>query len=448
MSALVFEGFLSTPEMLAVFDEAAIVQAMLDFEAALARAEAAEGVIPAAAAEAIAGVCRADRFDLPAIVAASGRAGSLAIPLVKSLTEAVARADAQAAGFVHWGSTSQDAIDTAMVLAMRRGLDLVERDLRALTDGLLGLARQHGDAPMLARTLMQPAQVVSLGFKLVEWIAPLARSRDRLSRARDAALQLQLGGAVGTLAVLGDKGPAVARRVADALGLRCPGASWHTQRDELASLACELGVLAGTLGKIGKDIALLSQAEVGELSEPSAEGRGVSSAMPHKRNPVAAMLAIAGASRAAHRVAAILGAMPQEHERGLGNWQAELAETAGLFLCVHGALKPLAEVAGSLHVDRDRMLRNIESLSGLVFAESAAMLLALRIGKPRAHALMEQLSREVVATGRHLRELLIEAVQRDEKLRGHIVPQEVAELFEPTLAARRASELARAQLGH
>ncbi|HEX6707126.1 MAG TPA: 3-carboxy-cis,cis-muconate cycloisomerase [Albitalea sp.] len=444
--SLVFESFLSTPEAIAAFDERAVVQAMLDFEAALARAQAEEGVIPATAAAAIAGVCKAELFDLPAIVGASGRAGSLAIPLVKKLTETVALFDAEAAGHVHWGSTSQDVIDTALVIVTRRMLALIDRDLSSLIGALLDLAERHGDAPVLGRTLLQPAQVVSLGFKAVEWIAPLVRSQQRLRHAGPPALRLQLGGAVGTLAVMGDKAEAVVRRVAEALQLTPPAGAWHTQRDELAGLACAVGVLTGTLGKIAKDIALMAQGEVGELAEPSGGGRGGSSAMPHKRNPVASMLALAGALRTPQRVAALLAAMVQEHERGLGNWQAELAESAGLYIAAHGALKALAEVAPALQVDAPRMLRNIDALQGLVFAEAVAMRLAGRIGKARAHALLEQLSQHAVAQGRHLRELTLEALRDDDTLRGQFEPADVAALFDPAQAAQRAIAVARPQL--
>ena len=446
MSALVFEAFLSTPEVIAVFSETSVLQAMMDFEAALARAQAEEGVIPAAAAAAIAGVCKAELFDVHAIVAASGRAGSLAIPLVRQLTETVALFDAEAAGYVHWGSTSQDVIDTALVLATRRSLALIDRDLGALIAALLDLAERHGDAPVLGRTLLQPAQIVSFGFKLVGWIAPLVRSQQRLRAAGAAALQLQLGGAVGTLAVMGDKADAVARRVAAALQLALPPGAWHTQRDELAVLACELGVMTGTLGKIAKDISLMAQGEVGELAEPSGAGRGGSSAMPHKRNPVAAMIALSGSLRVPHRVSALLAAMVQEHERGLGNWQAELAESAGLHIAAHGALKALADVASGLQVDAPRMLRNIDALQGLVFAEAVAMRFAQHIGKARAHAMLEHLSQQTVATGRHLREVTLEALLADEVLRGQVPADHIAALFEPRQAAQRAIAVAKPRL--
>ncbi len=446
MSALVFEGFLSTGEMLGVFDPMAFVQAMLDVESALAQAQADEAVIPIEAARVIRDTCQADELDVAGIVSASGRAGSLAIPLVKQLTQAVARRDEHAARYVHWGSTSQDIIDTAMVLCERRALALIDRDAGVLIDALIALAHRHGDAPVLARTLMQPAQVVSLGFKLVSWIAPLVRGRARLRDAGRDALQIQLGGAVGTLAVMGDAGEPVARRVADALALRLPPGAWHTQRDDNAVLACALGVLAGSLGKIARDLSLMSQAEVGEMAEPSGAGRGGSSAMPHKRNPVAAMVALAGALRTPQRVAALLAAMPQEHERGLGNWQAELAERSGLYLGVHGALKALADAAGGLQVDRSRMLRNIDALHGLVFAEAVSMAFAEVVGREAAHALVERLSQDSVASGRDLCAVALEARAADAALRDGLDEARLKALFDPAQAAQRAVSVARPQL--
>jgi 3-carboxy-cis,cis-muconate cycloisomerase len=356
-----FEAFLSTPAMLATFGEPAIVQAMLDFEAALARAEAAESVIPAAAAETIAAQCQAGRFDVPALIQAAGRAGSLAIPLVGELRRQVAEVDAGAERWVHWGSTSQDVIDSAMALATRRALALVQTDLARLTHALLSLAEREADTPMLARTLMQPASATTLGFKIAGWVAPLLRARERLARAADAALQLQLGGAVGTLAVLGERGPAVVTRLAALLDLRAPAAAWHTQRDAWVALGCEVALLVGSLGKIARDLALLSQGEVGELSEPSEPGRGGSTAMPHKRNPVASMVALAAAQRTPQRAAALLAAMVQEHERGLGNWQAELAEWAGLWISAGGAVAALADAAPGLVVDRQCMRNHLDA---------------------------------------------------------------------------------------
>jgi 3-carboxy-cis,cis-muconate cycloisomerase len=444
MSAFIFEGFLSTPEMLEVFGESSVVQAMMDFEAALAQAQAEEGLMPTACAQAIAGVCKADLYDVPSLIAESGRAGSLAIPLVKKLTDTVALFDKPAAGYVHWGSTSQDVIDTGMVLVTRRALQLIDRDLTRLIADLLRLARLHAHSPVLARTLMQPAQVVTLGYKLVGWVAPLLRRQEQLRAAAARALKLQLGGAVGTLSAMGPKGPAVARRIAQGLRLQWSPLAWHTQRDEWVALGSEVGVLCGSLGKIARDLSLMAQGEIAELAEPSGGGRGGSSAMPHKRNPVSAMVALAAATRAPQRVAALLSSMPQEHERGLGNWQAELAEWAGLFISAHGAVKALADAAQGLGVDEARMRANIDSLQGLVSAEAVSMLLASTMGKAPAHALMESLTRQALASGRHLREVTLEAIAQDTALAG--LHARLAPLFDVTQAAEPAARIALDQL--
>lgn len=446
MSGSAFEGFLSTPQMLAVFGEASVIQSMMDFEAALARAEAAVGLIPPEAATAIAGVCRAELYDVPALVAASGRAGSLAIPLVKRLTDTVALFDAQAAQVVHWGGTSQDVIDTGMVLLTRRALALIDDDLSALNAALLALAAQHAATPVMGRTLMQPASVVSFGFKVLEWAAPLLRCQQRLHAQAARALQLQFGGAVGTLATLGEHGPAVAQHMATQLRLPPWQGAWHTQRDDWVALGCEVGVLVGALGKFARDLSLMSQGEIGELAEPTGAGRGGSTALPHKRNPVASMVALAAAQRTPHRVAALLGAMGQEHERGLGNWQAELAEWAGLFISAHGAVHALAEAAAGLQVHPQRMRAHIEALQGLVSAEACTTRLAGAIGKPEAQRLLETLSQQVMAEGRHLRELVQQAVQADARLREAVPAAEIDRLFDPDHAAQPAARRVQEQL--
>ncbi|RIX83574.1 3-carboxy-cis,cis-muconate cycloisomerase [Acidovorax cavernicola] len=358
----IFEGFLSTSETLGAFSDRAFVDAMLRFEAALARAQAAEGLIPESAAHSIVGSCKVELFDVAKIVRESGRAGSVAIPLVKALREAVGLFNADAVPFVHFGSTSQDVIDSAMALVTREAVALVETDLAKAADALLRLAVQHAETPMLARTLMQPASVTSFGFKCAGWAAPLVRSRIRLREAAKHALQLQLGGAVGTLAQMKGQGAAVRGRMAKELGLGDPGATWHTQRDEWVALGCELGLMTGSLGKVAVDISLLGQYEVAEVAEPSEPGRGGSSAMPHKRNPVASMVAIAAAHRAPQRVAALLGAMPQQHERALGAWQAELAEWPQLLMSAHGSVRAMAGALPGLQVDAARMRANIDRL--------------------------------------------------------------------------------------
>ncbi len=358
----IFEAFLSTPEALDAFSDHHFVDAMLRFEAALARSQAQLGLIPESAAHSIVGSCKVELFDVAKILRDSGRAGSVAIPLVKSLKEAVGVFNADAVQYVHFGSTSQDVIDTAMALVTRDAVQLIDADLGKAADALLQLATQHAQTPVLARTLMQPASVTSFGLKCANWAAPLVRARTRIAIAAKNALQLQLGGAVGTLAQMKEHGPAVRARVAQALGLADAGNAWHTQRDEWVALGCELGIAVGSLGKIATDIALMGQYEVGELAEPSEPGRGGSSAMPHKRNPVASMVALAASQRAPQRVAALLATMPQQHERALGAWQAELAEWPQLLVTTHGSVRAMAGALPGLQVDAARMRANIDTL--------------------------------------------------------------------------------------
>ncbi len=358
----IFERFLSTPEALEAFGERSFVQAMLRFEAALARAQAECGLIPREAAASIAGCCEIGLFDVDRIAQESARAGSVAIPLVEALKELVGQADAKAVAFTHFASTSQDVIDTASALVSAPVLQALDEDVDRAISALLTLAEQHAQAPMLARTLAQPASVTSFGWKCAQWAAPLVRSRRRLRAAASTALAVQLGGAVGTQAQMMGQGAKVAELMARELGLTAPPSPWHTQRDNWVALGCELGLVAGSLGKIAKDLSLLAQWEVGEVSESFEAGRGGSSAMPHKRNPVAAMVALAAAQRAPQHVAALVAAMPQEHERALGPWQAELAEWPLLLGTVHGAARAMAPALAGLQVDTARMKSNLERL--------------------------------------------------------------------------------------
>jgi len=368
----VFGRLLSTPEAVDAFGDEALLAAMLRFEAALAKAQAQAGLIPAAAAQSIAWACGqgtiAAAFDMAALERDARSAGTIVIPLVKALRDAVSRRDASAAQWVHFGSTSQDVIDTAMALATRRVLDLVEADVRAAVGGLLGLARTHAATPVLARTLLQPASVTSFGLKCARWALPLARGLARLRELSLGALCVQLGGAAGTRAQLGPHADRIVAALAAELSLAVPEAVWHTARDEWIALGCEFGVLAGSLGKTASDLALMGQFEVGEVTEPA----GSSSAMPHKRNPLGSMIARTAALRAPGRIAALLAAMPQEHERALGGWQAEGAEWAELLQLVHGAARAMATVIKGLSVDAARMLHNIEAVRSALPADAAA----------------------------------------------------------------------------
>lgn len=358
----VFDGFLSTAQGLDAFGDRNFVTAMLRFEAALTRAQAQVGLVPQAEAHSIIGTCKVDLFDTQKIVRDSARAGSLAIPMVKALKETVALFNPEAVAYVHWGSTSQDVIDTAMALIAKDLLVVIEADLQACALALLTLAERHADTPMLARTLMQPASVTSFGLTCANWAAPLVRSLGRIRAVKARALQVQLGGAVGTLSRMQGKGAHITQLIATELGLAVPAAPWHTQRDEWVALACELGLMTGSLGKLGKDIALLNQFEVGEVAEPHEVGRGASSDMEHKRNPIASMMALAAAQRAPQRVAALLATMPQEHERALGAWQAELAECSQLFLSALAGVHAMASALPGLQVDAQRMQDNIHAV--------------------------------------------------------------------------------------
>ena len=370
MSA-VFESFLSTPEMLGVLNEREFVAAMLQFESALATAQAQVGLIPESAAHTIRSCCHVSAFDVPQLLADSGQAGSVAIPLVNALKSAVARVDVSAVPHTHFASTSQDVIDTALAILTQRALRLIERDTQRSVTALHTLAERHAADPVLARTLMQPASVVSFGLKCIGWAAPLVRSLQRLQIAGAHALSVQLGGAAGTNAQMKALGSEVVMRVAAELGLRAAPAVWHTQRDEWVVLGCELGVLVGSLGKVAKDLSLMAQFEVAEVAEPAEAGRGASSAMPHKRNPVACMATLAASVRAPQRVAALLAAMPQEHERALGPWQAELAEWPGLLMAAHGAVQAMAHMLPGLQVDTLRMRANIDAVRAVLPVDMA-----------------------------------------------------------------------------
>lgn len=358
----IFESCLSTPEVLEAFGERNFLDAMLRFEASLARAQARVGLIPEAAAQSIIGTCKVELFDVAKIVRESGQVGSIAIPLIRSLKETVGLFNKDAAGFVHFGATSQDVIDTALALVTRKALSLIETDVHIAVAALLALAQRHVADPVLARTLMQPASVTSFGLKCAGWAAPLVRSLQRLQLSAGNALSLQLGGAVGTLAQMNGLGPQVIALLAADLRLKAPDLAWHTHRDEWVALGCELGLLVGSLGKMARDISLMGQFEVAEVAEPSEPGPDGSPVMPHKRNPVACMVALAASARAPQRVAALLAAMPQEHERALGNWQAEVAEWPGLLMSAHGSARAMAQALPGLQVDTLRMRANLDVL--------------------------------------------------------------------------------------
>ena len=380
------------------------LQAMLDVEAALAEAEAAAGVIPSDSARFIREAARASLYDRAALAQEAARAGSVVIPLVAQLTERVAALDRGASRYVHWGATSQDILDTALVLQLRAAGLLLLRQIERAADAAARHARRHRNTPMAGRTWLQHATPTTFGLKAAGWLDALERVRQAAGDAFASVQVLQFGGASGTLAGLGRAALPVSEAMAARLDLRLPAAPWHGHRDRLACLACALGVATGTLGKIARDVALLGQTEVAEV-QPSARAGG-SSTMPHKRNPVSAAVAIAAAIRVPGLVATMLAGMPQEHERGLGGWPAEWDVVPEIVLLAAGAARSGADVLDDLVVDPARMRQNLEMTRGLSQAEAAVMALAAHIGKREAHASVEAACRRAIEENRLLADVL------------------------------------------
>ena len=415
------------PELEAVFSDASCLQAMLDFEGALARAEAACGVIPVTAAAAILPACDGQLFDLVRLCEDAGQAGNLAIPMLRQLTALVEKANPSAAGFVHWGATSQDAVDTGAVLQLRVALDVVLGELHALCGNLATLADVHRATVIAGRTWMQQAAPTTFGFKVAGWLDALLRHKTRLAQLREHALVLQFGGAVGTLSALGDNAEKVAAALATELSVTAPAIPWHSHRDRFAEVATTFGLLTGTLGKIARDISLHAQTEIGELREPSGATRGTSSSMPQKRNPVGCAAVLSAALRVPGLVSSVLAAMVQEDERGLGGWHAEW-ETIPQIVCLSGgALRHLSAVIAGLEVDTARMRENLDLEHGLLYAEGVTADLAVRIGKREARRIVEEACGQDVTRKMHLRDVLLET---PEILR-QSSRQEITDLFEP-----------------
>ena len=410
-----FDAYFMQPEMREIFSDEGRVQGMLDFEAALARAQARVGLIPPEVVADIELSCDARLFDFDALAIAIGSAGNSAIPLVKALGKQIAARSAEAERYVHMGATSQDVMDSGLILQLRRAIVLLEHDLARLADAMAEQAQRHAGTPLAGRTWLQQATPVTLGMKIAGWLGAVTRHRQRLNEIKPRLLCLQFGGASGSLAALGDQAFSVAETLAGELQLALPEQPWHTQRDRLVEFAGLLGLIAGSLGKLGRDVSLLMQTEVGEVFEPSAPGKGGSSTMPHKRNPVGAAVMISTATRAPGLVATMLTAMPQEHERSLGLWHAEWETLPELCCLVSGSLQQALQVIPGLQVDAERMAINLQSTKGLVLAEAVSIALAQRIGRDAAHHLVEQCCRRAVEQGAHLRQVLGETPQISEQ---------------------------------
>ncbi|HUK18134.1 MAG TPA: lyase family protein [Bryobacteraceae bacterium] len=381
MHPRLIDSFASTDALSEVFSDAAVVRAMLRFETALAETQERLFLIPSAHA-----MIQVDPPDPATFAWYARQSASLAIPFVKALTARVREIDPQAAGFVHFGATSQDVLDTALVLMLRDARQILTGDHVRLESVLRTLSDRHAGTVMLARTVLQPAPPTTFGYKVAGWFGAIHRSWRGLSRAFDEALQLQFGGAAGTLAAYGDRGSELARELARELRLPLPEAPWHAHRDRLASLLAHCGVYTGSIAKIARDITLLMQPEIGEVSERG----GGSSAMPNKRNPAGSVVALAAAARVPGLVAAFLAAMPHELERAAGGWQSEWPIVADVIQATGSALASVADTIAGLTVNPARMRANIEATHGAVFAEKAVMLLAPKLGREAAQSLVAE----------------------------------------------------------
>ena len=421
----VFGALYGTDAMRACMGEMAYLQRMLDVEAALARAQARLGIVPPAAAQTITDVALAEKLDLPALAAATRNTGYPVVGLVRQLSQL---AGPDAGRWTHWGATTQDIMDTAVVLQVRQGLALIRAELLAVNAGFAAMARTHRATVMAGRTHLQHALPVTFGYKVAVWLSPLITMLERLEQLRPRVEKLQFGGAAGTLASLGDQGLAVQEELAKELGLASPDIPWHVARDGIAEAVGFLGLLCGALSKIATDVILMMQTEVAEVAEPHQEGRGGSSTMPQKRNPISCEYIIAQ-SRGVHAlVPQMLAAMAQDQERGTGPWQTEPLAVGQAFLLAHGALAQARVLAEGLTVDAARMQRNLDSTGGLIVAEQVMMGLAPALGRGEAHHVVNHACDLALQQGAPLAEVLMANPQVSARLS----PEEVARLTDPS----------------
>ncbi|GAC1587736.1 MAG: 3-carboxy-cis,cis-muconate cycloisomerase [Candidatus Velthaea sp.] len=419
-----FGALYGTDEMRALFSARARLHSLVEVEVALAHVQAALGIIPVEAAERIAATAAVDRLDLAAIVHGTEHVGYPIVPLTRQLA---ALAGPDAGAFVHWGATTQDIMDTGLVLALRRGLDILERDLSAIVVALAARARLHRDDVMAGRTHLQHALPVTFGFVCAGWLDPLIDALERLRAARTRALRVQFGGAVGTLASLGTRGRDVTVALAQALDLRAPDAPWHADRSAFVELACAVAIACGSLAKLATDIVLLMQTEVGEVFEPHAPGRGGSSTMPQKRNPIASEYVIACARGAQALVPLMLGAQAGDHQRSTGPWQTEEIALPQIFVLASGAFAHALAIVRGMTVDTARMRTNLDLTHGAIVSETVAMALAGRIGKAAAHHAVEA----ACACAFDEREPLIDVLGADARVSAHFDRAALAALLDP-----------------
>jgi len=427
MSQDSIEFLFSTPEMTEVFSLSHQLRTMTQFEWALSCALEECGLAGAGSGDAVRRHLDAQFVDVVSLRSEALKTGNVAIPFIHQLTARVREENEASAKTIHLGATSQDVLDTALVLEIQQALQLIFDSIRRLDQALEKQARIHADTIITARTWLQPGPPTTFGLKLAGFVSALRRHRLRIHQAAQRGLVLQFGGAVGTLAALGPDGTRVSKELARILQLNEPELPWHSHRDNLVEISAALALLVGTLGKFARDIALLMQTEVGEAAEPAQHGRGVSSTMPHKRNPVACASVLACAARVPGLVATLLSAMPQEHERGLGLWPAEWETIPQIFRLAACALAHSIEIAEGLEVDAARMAANLDARLGLTQSEAVAVAMTGKIGRIAAHSLLETAAGRAAATGQHLSVVL----KSMPEVTAHLDGEDIERLLDP-----------------
>jgi 3-carboxy-cis,cis-muconate cycloisomerase len=424
LDSAIFRDIFSTAEMRQVFSDEARTGYYLEIEAALARVQARMGIIPENAAQEIVKRCRIENIDLVRLKQQTERIGYPILGVVQQIVGLCADGLGE---WCHWGATTQDITDTAAILQIRAALVLVEKEMEAVTAALADLSRRHRDTAMAGRSNLQQAVPLTFGFKTATLLAAMQRHRERLAQLRPRVLAGEFAGAVGTLASIGADGLKMQAALMDELGLAQPEIAWHTVRDRIGEVGCFLGLLSGTLGKISMDVKLLMQTEVAEVYEPFHEGRGSSSTMPQKRNPISCLYIHSTAALIRQHVAALLEAAVADHERSTGPWEIEWISLPEIFLLTSGALRHTRLMLEGLEVDAARMRANLDLTKGMIVSEAVMMGLGPHLGRQRAHDLVYDICRKVVVTG----EPLVDLLAKDPEISRHLTRAELERMCDP-----------------
>jgi len=424
LDSAVFRDIFTTAKMRAVWSDENRVQKYLDFEAALARAQARLGIIPKNAATEIVKHCHAEQIDMAKLKEVTERIGYPVLPVVQQLVKLCKDGLGE---WAHWGATTQDVTDTATVMQMREALALIEDDIDGIRDALAKLAKKHRDTVMVGRSNLQQAVPITFGYKMATMLAAFDRHKERLAQLKERVLVGEFGGAAGTLSSLGKDGLKVQVELMKELKLGQPAISWHTVRDTIAEVGCFLGLVTGSCGKIAFDVKLLMQTEVEEVQEPFHAGRGSSSTMPQKRNPISSVYITAQTAMVKQLAAALLEAQVEDHERSTGPWEIEWIALPEIFMLAAGALAQTRFVLEGLQVNKKKMRENLDITNGLIMSEAVMMGLGAKMGRNRAHDVVYDICREVVRTGKPLLDLL----EKDKEIRKHADRKTLEKLVDP-----------------